>query len=63
MCPILFVRASKRSHLTEEAAERREGLAHVRIVVVPQAAHSVMGDNPHAFRREIGEFLSAQGFR
>jgi pimeloyl-ACP methyl ester carboxylesterase len=29
----------------------------VRLVVVPEAGHNVMGDNPHVFSREVSEFL------
>lgn len=60
--PVLFVRAGEQSHLTDEAAERLLALPHVRLVVVPDSAHNVMGDNPHAFRRAVSEFLTAARF-
>ena len=58
--PVLFVRAGERSHLTDEAAERVRAVPGVQIVVVPNAGHNVMGDNPQAFRREIDQFLAGQ---
>jgi pimeloyl-ACP methyl ester carboxylesterase len=59
--PVLFVRAAEHSHLSDEAAERLRALSNVRLVVVPNSAHNVMGDNPHVFKREVSEFLSAGG--
>lgn len=59
--PVLFVRAGEHSHLSDEAAERLQTLPNVRLVVVPDAAHNVMGDNPHVFKREVSQFLSAGG--
>jgi pimeloyl-ACP methyl ester carboxylesterase len=38
-------------------------MSHVRLVSVPEAGHNVMGDNPHAFARLVGEFLLAAGTR
>jgi esterase len=59
--PVLFVRAGEHSHVTDEAAERLRALPHLRLVVVPESGHNVMGDNPHRFKREVSEFLSATG--
>ncbi len=56
--PLLFVRASRHSHLSEEAAERLRSLPNVRMVVVPEAGHNVMTDNPLQFTREVGEFVA-----
>jgi esterase len=55
--PVLFVRAGEHSHLSDDAAERLQALPCVRLVVVPEAGHNVMGDNPHVFSREVSEFL------
>lgn len=57
-CPILYVRAGQASHLTDEFVPALESLApRVRIVTVPDAAHSVMGDNPLVFEREVRGFF------
>ena len=58
-CPVLFVRAGGRSHLSDEAAKRLQALPSVRLVVVPEAGHNVMSDDPLAFRRAVGDFLSS----
>jgi pimeloyl-ACP methyl ester carboxylesterase len=55
--PVLFVRAGEHSHLADEAAERLQSLPNVQLVVIPDAAHNVMSDNPIAFNREVGRFL------
>ena len=61
-CPILVVRAGERSHITDEAAARLEGLApRVRLATVPKAGHSVMGDNPLGFGAVVAGFLVATG--
>ena len=60
-CPVLYVRAGEHSHLTDQAAARLGAMSHVRLVSVPEAGHNVMGDNPHAFARLVGEFLLAAG--
>jgi esterase len=59
--PVLFVRAAENSHLTDTAAERLRTLPHVHLVVVPDSAHNVMGDNPHIFKREVTDFLTTSG--
>lgn len=61
-CPILIVRAGEHSHIPAEAVPELEALApRVRLTTVPHAAHSVMGDNPLAFERAVGEFLTGAG--
>jgi pimeloyl-ACP methyl ester carboxylesterase len=57
--PVLFVRAGDHSHLSDEAADRLRTLPNVRLVVVPDAAHNVMSDNPSGFRREVAGFLES----
>lgn len=61
-CPILVVRASDRSHISDDLVPRLDGLApRVRLVTVPDSGHSVMGDNPSAFQRAVTEFLNDCG--
>ena len=55
--PVLFVRAGEHSHLADEAAERLQALPNVELVVVPNATHNVMTDNPVVLQREVGHFL------
>jgi pimeloyl-ACP methyl ester carboxylesterase len=55
--PLLFVRAGEHSHLADEAASRLQSLPNLRLVVVDNAAHNVMSDNPVAFNRAVGRFL------
>lgn len=55
--PVLFVRASRHSHLSDEAAARLRLLPNMRMVVVPDAGHNVMTDNPVVFIREVAEFV------
>jgi pimeloyl-ACP methyl ester carboxylesterase len=55
--PVLFVRASEHSHLADEAANRLQSMPNIQLVVVADAAHNVMSDNPVAFNREVGDFL------
>lgn len=62
-CPTLFVRAGENSHATAATVERLQTLPHVKIVVVPDAAHNVMGDNPLVFSHEIRDFLTQGGGR
>ena len=57
--PVLFIRAGEYSHLTDDAAERLQGMPNVRLVVVPEAAHNVMSDNPLAFRDTVAAFVSS----
>jgi pimeloyl-ACP methyl ester carboxylesterase len=55
--PVLFVRAGEHTHLADEAANRLQSMPNVSLVVVADAAHNVMSDNPVAFNREVGNFL------
>lgn len=58
LCPVLYVRASESSHLADEFVPALERLApRVRLVTVPHAGHSVMGDNPVAFAAAVRRFL------
>jgi pimeloyl-ACP methyl ester carboxylesterase len=59
--PVLFVRASRHSHLSEAAAERLRTLPNVRLVVVPEAGHNVMTDKPLVFTREVRDFVTSLG--
>ncbi len=56
--PTLLVRGAESDVLTQEVAERtvRE-MPRARLVVVPNAGHSVPGDNPDAFTSAVLEFL------
>ena len=57
-CPMLVVRASDRSHISDDLVPRLEALApRVRLVTVPRSGHSVMGDNPPVFETEVTRFL------
>jgi len=56
---VLFVRAGDHSHLSEEATDRLRTLPNVRLVVVPDATHNVMSDNPQGFRCEVAGFLAS----
>lgn len=57
-CPILYVRAGEASHLADELVPMLESLApRVRIVTVPNTAHSVMGDNPVGFEHIVRNFF------
>lgn len=58
-CPIMYVRASASSHLADEFVPALASLApRVRLVTVPHAGHSVMGDNPVAFAAVVRRFLA-----
>src|SRR5579871_2000921 len=59
--PLLFVRATRHSHLSEEAAERLRALPNVHMVDVPDAGHNVMTDNPVTFTREVRRFATSFG--
>lgn len=62
--PILVVRASERSHIGERVLPDLEALApRVQVVEVPQAGHSVMGDNPRYFERVMREFFESIGLQ
>jgi pimeloyl-ACP methyl ester carboxylesterase len=56
--PLLFVRATRRSHLSDEAAERLRTLPNLSMVVVTEAGHNVMTDKPLDFTREVRKFVA-----
>ena len=56
--PVLLVRGGQSDILSQEVAERVVAeVASARLVVVPEAGHSVPGDNPDGFTAAITEFL------
>ncbi|MFQ5381855.1 MAG: alpha/beta fold hydrolase [Dehalococcoidia bacterium] len=59
--PTLLVRGSESDVLSQEVAERaaRE-MQQARLVVVPGAGHSVPGDGPEVFSREVLGFLAEE---
>jgi len=57
-CPALVVRGAESPLVSEEAAARvAAALAQGTVVTVPDAAHSVPGDNPAGFRSAVADFL------
>lgn len=59
-CPTLIVRGAESDVLSPEIAKRMlETLKDGRLVEVPEAGHTVPGDQPDAFIRILREFLSA----
>jgi len=58
-CPTLVIRGAASDILSPETADKMvdEVLANGRLVVVPQAAHSVVTDNPEGFNRAICDFV------
>jgi pimeloyl-ACP methyl ester carboxylesterase len=58
-CPTLVVRGAASDVFSAETAERMvdEALARGRLAVVPRAGHSVMTDNPEAFRDAVAAFV------
>ncbi|HJQ85085.1 MAG TPA: alpha/beta hydrolase [Candidatus Binatia bacterium] len=58
-CPALLVRGAQSAILTREAAARFvEELPGATVVEVPNAGHSVMGDNPAGFLAAVRPFLA-----
>ena len=56
--PVLLVRGGQSDILSQEVAERVVAeVASARLVVVPEAGHSVPGDNPDGFTAAITGFL------
>ena len=57
-CPILLVRGADSDVLSAEIAKRMlETNPRARLVEVPDAGHTVPGDQPEVFRRLLTEFL------
>jgi pimeloyl-ACP methyl ester carboxylesterase len=58
-CPTLVVRGAASDVFSPETADRMvdEVLARGRLAVVPRAGHSVMTDNPEAFRDAVTAFV------
>jgi pimeloyl-ACP methyl ester carboxylesterase len=61
-CPTLVVRGAASDVLSPEIADRMEEvIPNGELVVIPQAAHSVMVDNPEAFEAAIVRFALGEG--
>ncbi len=59
-CPVLVVRGADSDVLSPETAKRMlETNPRARLVEVPDAGHTVPGDQPEAFRRILLEFFGA----
>ena len=58
-CPTLVVRGAASDVLSPDVADRMvdEVLRHGRLVIIPRAGHSVMVDNPEAFRAALTDFV------
>ena len=57
--PTLVVRGEQSDVLDPEVAERMAAILPAgRVVTIPGAGHSVMGDNPPAFRAAVEEFFA-----
>lgn len=58
-CPTLVVRGAASDVLSADVADRmaEEVLQHGRLAVIPRAGHSVMVDNPEAFRAALTGFV------
>ena len=58
-CPTLVVRGAASDVLSPDVADRMvdEVLRHGRLAVIPRAGHSVMVDNPDAFRAALTGFV------
>ncbi|MFP6654949.1 MAG: alpha/beta hydrolase, partial [Myxococcota bacterium] len=58
-CATLVVRGAASDILSPEIADKMvdEVLQKGRLAIVPQAAHSVMTDNPKAFEEAVCEFV------
>jgi len=58
-CPALLVRGAESPMLTVQGAERfRQAIPGSRVATVPDAGHSVMGDNPAGFLAAVQPFLT-----
>jgi len=59
-CPTLIVRGAESDVLAPETAKRMLATnPHARLVEVPEAGHTVPGEQPAAFQRLLTEFLGA----
>lgn len=59
-CPTLIVKGAESDILSGESATKLQAaIAGSRLVVIPGAGHSVMGDNPAAFVEAVRAFLQA----
>lgn len=57
-CPTLLLHGEKSPVLKREQAEAfANAVASVRLVTIPEAGHSVAGDQPDAFTAAVSEFL------
>jgi pimeloyl-ACP methyl ester carboxylesterase len=57
-CPTLLIRGSESDILTDEIAKHMlDALPHARLAVVPEAGHTVPGDQPAVFQALLREFL------
>jgi esterase len=60
-CPTLLVRGAESAVLRQEVAERMvQEIPDCRLVVVPNAGHSVGADNPAVYEAAIRDFLSGR---
>ncbi len=60
--PVLLLRGQQSDILSQEVAERTAGeIPAARLVVVPEAGHSVPGDNPDGFTEAVTAFLDDVG--
>ena len=61
-CPTLLLHGEKSPVLKREQAERfAEAVEQVRLVSIPEAGHSVAGDQPQAFEEAVRAFLAELG--
>lgn len=62
-CPTLVIRGAASDVLSPEVADRmvEEVLADGRLEVIPRASHSVVIDNPEAFREAVARFALTEG--
>ena len=59
--PTLLLRGADSNILSPEAADRVvETMSDIKFVLVPDAGHSVQGDNPKDFARELDTFLTTR---
>jgi pimeloyl-ACP methyl ester carboxylesterase len=57
--PVLLIRGGRSDVLTQEVADRAQReMQRARVVVVPDAGHSVPGDNPDGFTAAVETFLA-----